>query len=136
LRLNSQSLGIELRERIIEGNASIESLSLEYGNGPERYRCGRFGPIFITDLNRQIAQSLEQVGVDDVPQLFTIESQTLLVRLIERSKPDLSDDCLLEIGEHMLTERINELTTYLSSNIRSGPMKDESQCVETSMEIE
>lgn len=120
LRTKERSLAIELRERIISGQDSIESLSLEYGRGPERFRGGMFGPVYISELNSIIREAIEECIPMGHPVITIVENQPVLVRLISSEPPELSDESVKQIILHRIKRYTKELADGIASRLSRG----------------
>jgi len=122
IRVSDSDLAHDIYLRLEGGEESFRVLSNSFGEGPERSRDGRVGPVKVFQAHPSVVKKLisEEAGVLIPP--FQINQWWLVLR-IEEKRPAIFDEKMCQkLARDLFTEELDEvLTALIDSFIEAAP---------------
>ena len=113
IRTRDENLAFELHQRLLEGEASFEELAPLYGEGPERERGGRFGPVALTEAHPDVAEKLRISQPGQLWPPFFLVNIWLVLRLNQRIGAQLDDEQTNNLLNDLFNDWFRQRTSLL-----------------------
>ena len=117
-RLSNQGLALEMYHRLLEKEVTFEQLSIQYGEGQERFNGGLFKLQNIENLPEGIQFYLRKMSVGEITKPITIGKQVALLQLVEKQPAVRSPETENRLFERQFQLWLQGMCKFLSDHLQ------------------
>lgn len=118
VRVSNQGLALEMYHRLLEKEVTLEQLSIQYGEGQERFKGGFFQLQNIENLPEGIQFYLRKMSIGEVTKPITIGKQVALLQLVEKQPAVRSPETVNRLLERQFQLWLQGMSKYLADHLQ------------------